>query len=202
MSETDDDHHPGYLLHAGLIDKEDHSDRSQGPDAFARRSGCQYRTPAGERESASKDPVAETARASAKIEKRILRYTRAFLTAPQAPLAAPSSLTAGEFVTEGRGCAFRRSPIKRLPSYAWRPGSLGFRVVSKHWCDRPSNWLQRRLRPGVAPHTLRSGSHRVGIRPSHRRGFQLQGFWREGARSSCSWRTRVRAARAGAASKL
>jgi hypothetical protein len=73
MNETDDDRHPGYLLHAGPIDKEDHSDRSQGADAFARRSGCQHRTPAGERESASKDPVAETARTSAKIEERILR---------------------------------------------------------------------------------------------------------------------------------
>jgi hypothetical protein len=73
MTETDDDHHAEYLLRAGLIDKEDQSDRSQGADASARRSGCQHRTPAGERESASKDPVAETARASAKIEKRILR---------------------------------------------------------------------------------------------------------------------------------
>ena len=63
-----------------MIDKEDHSDRSQRAEALARRSGCQHRAPAGERESTSKGAAAEAARASARIEKRIPRQARAFVT--------------------------------------------------------------------------------------------------------------------------
>ena len=98
------------------------------------------------------------------------------MTAPQAPLAPPSSPAAGEFATEGRRCAFRQSPDKRLPSYGRRRGLLGVSNGNKTSMRPPQQLATTApvLRAEWHLIPLRSGSNRVGIQPCIGDGFNLK----------------------------